>query len=91
MFKVAFGLLVISAALSAGVIQVSPYEFDVTASGTPTGTLGSFTAIYDVQFYYAGPTTAGLHVAIIPVDSSGTGCPTSGFPSCDVGLPSAPP
>jgi hypothetical protein len=90
MFKVAFGLLIISAGLSAGVIQVSPYEFDVTASVTataPTNGAGvDYSSAFDVLFYYSGPTTHPLNVGILYNSLTGPGCSGTGFPSCDVGF-----
>ena len=90
MFKLAFGLLLASAGLSAGVIQVSPYEFDVTASVTgtaPTNGAGAdYSSTFDVLFYYAGPTTQPLQVDILYNSLTGPSCSGTGFPSCDVGF-----
>lgn len=82
-------LILFSSALTAGVIQVSPNEFEITTSVTgpaPTNGAGAFyNATFDVPFYYSGPTSGRLSVNIVYA-FGGPGCSGTGFPSCDVGF-----
>jgi hypothetical protein len=59
-----------AAALRAGVIQLNPYEIQIT--GTVTG---NATSTFDVSFYYSGPFTPSDHIILDTGFNSSFPCP----------------